>query len=314
MNLNENSHLKASIISRFHDEGFYMAGTARAAFLQNESEQLKQWIGLSYNAEMTWLANSQEKRADPRLLLDGAKTVITGLFNYYPPEQPVDSTFRIAKYALGRDYHTVVMEKLKRIAAFINILGPYQTVTTVDSGSFMDKPWAMKCGLGWIGKNGLLINREKGSFFFIGSIITNLELEPDIASLEHCGNCTLCMDACPTKAIVMPGVIDARKCIAYQTIEQKPDFTADEIGQTGNWIFGCDVCQDVCPYNRKAEPHNCSDFSLNPVLKSMTDEDWRNLDEPQFNALFSQTTLKRTGFKRVLRNIMNRPNKQSSCR
>jgi epoxyqueuosine reductase len=307
MNLKENSHLKASIINRFHEEGFYMAGTARATALDAESERLKKWLSLSYNAEMTWLANSQEKRADPRILLDGAKTVICGLFNYFPPEQPANGTFKIAKYALGRDYHVVVMDKLKRIAAFINTLDETcQTVATVDSGSFMDKPWAMRCGLGWIGKNGLLINRDKGSFFFIGSIITNLELEPDIASSEHCGNCTLCMDACPTKAIVMPGVIDARKCIAYQTIEQKTDFTSEVIGQTEDWIFGCDVCQDVCPYNRKAEAHNCVDFSLNPLLKSMTDNDWLNLDEPKFNALFAQTTVKRTGFARLSRNISNR--------
>lgn len=304
MNQDANFRLKEAIIKCFIDEGFFRAGTARAGSLAAESEMLAKWLGQSYHAGMSWFVNSQEKRSDPRKLLEGAKSIICGLFNYFPPEQPDDGTFKIAKYALGQDYHHVVMDKLKRIEANMHELsGSCRTFATVDSGTFMDKPWAMRCGLGWIGKNGLLINREKGSFFFIGSIITDLDIEPGEAETDHCGTCRLCMDACPTGAIVSPGMIDARKCLSYLTIEHKGDHSQDVVNSASGWIFGCDTCQDVCPYNRCAESHNSPELSISGMLKAMTAKDWSGLDPEKFKALFSDSTVKRTGFPRLRRNI-----------
>jgi epoxyqueuosine reductase len=243
--------------------GFDFCGISRAEFLENEAPLLDTWLKKNYNGKMAYMANYFDKRLDPRLLVDDAKSVITVILNYYPEEKLADgkTDIKISKYAYGTDYHFVLKDKLSSLLTEINEkIGEINGRVFVDSAPVMDKVWAKKSGLGWIGKNSNLINRQIGSFFFIGEIILDLELEYDGPIKDYCGTCTACIDACPTDAIVDAYVVDGSKCISYLTIELKDQIPDEFKGKMENWAFGCDICQDVCPWNSFAKPHKTSEF------------------------------------------------------
>lgn len=251
------------------------------------------------------MENYFDKRLDPRLLVDGAKSVVSLLLNYYPHVSQTDSQApKISKYAYGKDYHFVIKDKLKLLTDFIRKnIGDVNGRAFVDSAPVMDKAWAKKSGLGWIGKNNNLINKQSGSYFFIAELIIDLELEYDGPIADYCGTCTRCIDACPTNAIVQPYVVDGSKCISYFTIELKENIPVEMKGKFENWAFGCDVCQDVCPWNRFSSPHNEPMFSPKKELIDMSKNDWEEITEDIFNKLFFDSPLQRPGYKGLKRNI-----------
>jgi epoxyqueuosine reductase len=255
---------------------------------------------------MAYMANHFDKRLDPRLLVDDAKTVISLLFNYYTDQQQSDPEApKISKYAYGEDYHHVIKDKLKELIAFIRLeIGEVNGRGFVDSAPVMDKAWAKKAGLGWIGKNSNLIHPKTGSFFFIADLIIDLELEADGPIKDYCGTCTKCIDACPTDAIIEPYVVNGSKCISYLTIELKDELLPKEfIGKMDNWMFGCDICQDVCPWNRFSVLHNEERFEPHPDLLDLKKQDWMDLQEEGFQLLFQKSPVKRTKFQGLKRNI-----------
>ncbi|MDA3952746.1 MAG: tRNA epoxyqueuosine(34) reductase QueG [Bacteroidales bacterium] len=283
--------------------GFYAIGISKADFLEKESIQLKAWLDNGLHGDMQYMENHFEKRTDPQVLVEGAKSVISVLHNYYPEEKQRKDTYKISKYAYGKDYHYVVKEKLNALLEFIqNEIGEVTGRAFVDSAPVMDKVWAAKSGLGWIGKNTNLISKEFGSFVFIGELIIDLELEYDNSIKDYCGTCTKCIDACPTNAI-SEYKLDARKCISYLTIEKKYDFLEEMKNKWSDWIFGCDICQDVCPWNSKLEPHSEKTFNISNELKNLSKEDWQNLDKSSFKELFKNTPFERTRFEGLKRNI-----------
>ena len=284
--------------------GFAAVGISGATFLEKESQHLKEWLDNGYHGEMQYMENHFEKRVDPRKLVEGAKSVISVLYNYYPKEKQKKDTFQISKYAYGKDYHYVVKEKLSRLLEFIIAeINEVSGRVFVDSAPVMDKVWAAKSGLGWIGKNTNLISKEFGSFAFIGELIIDLELDYDSVSIkDYCGNCSKCIDACPTQALT-PYVLDARKCISYLTIEKKGDLPQEIKGKWKDWIFGCDICQDVCPWNSKTKPNNEPQFQISDLLKNMKKEDWHNLNKQTFQKLFKNSPVERTKFEGLIRNI-----------
>lgn len=284
--------------------GFSAIGISKADFLENESKQLKVWLNKGYHGEMQYMENHFDKRVDPRKLVDGAKSIISVLYNYYPEEKQVQNTYKVSKYAYGRDYHYVLKEKLYELLEFINKeIKEVSGRAFVDSAPVMDKVWAAKAGLGWIGKNTNLISKEFGSFVFIGEIIIDLELDySETPVKDYCGNCTKCIDACPTNAI-RPYQLDARKCISYLTIEKKGEIPSEFKGKWNDWIFGCDICQDVCPWNQKLKPHNQESFKISETLKDMDKTAWENLDKPSFKNLFKNSPVERTKFEGLKRNI-----------
>lgn len=256
--------------------------------------------------EMGYMARNIDKRLDPRILMPGARSVISVLQNYFPGETlPVKDNYKIAKYAYGRDYHDVIREKLNKLIIEIKKnYGECHARAFTDSAPVMEKAWAERAGLGWRGKNSLILHPEIGSFFFIGEIITDLELEYNEVKVgDLCGNCTRCIDACPTGAIIAPHRLDPRKCIAYFTLEYKGELPAGEKDKFNDWIYGCDICQDACPWNRKAKANHESAFLPNPLLKEMNKEKWEQLTEDQFNILFKNSAVKRGKFTRLKRNI-----------
>jgi epoxyqueuosine reductase len=286
--------------------GFSFCGIAKAEFLEEEAPRLEEWLKRGYQGKMSYLENHFDKRLDPRLLVPGAKSVISLVYNYYPkkdlakenPESP-----KIAKYAYGEDYHFVVKEKLKTFLHGIQKeVGDVSGRVFVDSAPVHERAWAKKSGLGWIGKNSLLLNREMGSFFFLAEIILDLELEYDGPIKDYCGTCTACMDACPTDAIPQPYVVDGSKCISYFTIELKEEIPAEVKGKFENWIFGCDICQDVCPWNRFSKPHEEEKFYPHPDLEKMTRADWKEITEDVFEKLFKRSAVKRTKLEGLKRN------------
>lgn len=254
---------------------------------------------------MSYLENHFDKRLDPTLLVPGAKSVISLLYNYYPEEDLTkESELKIAKYAYGEDYHFVVKEKLKVLFdAVRENIGQVEGRVFVDSAPVMERAWAQKSGLGWIGKNSLLLNRNMGSFFFLAEVIIDLELEYDGPVKDYCGTCTACMDACPTEAIPEPYVVDGSKCISYFTIELKDEIPSEVKGKFGNWIFGCDICQDVCPWNSFAKPHHEPRFNPSSEIKNLKPNEWRELTEEVFDTLFKHSPVKRTKFSGLKRNI-----------
>ena len=284
--------------------GFAAVGISGATFLEKESQHLKEWLDNGYHGEMQYMENHFEKRVDPRKLVEGAKSVISVLYNYYPKEKQKKDTYKISKYAYGKDYHYVVKEKLNHLLEFIKTEIPgVNGRAFVDSAPVMDKVWAAKSGLGWIGKNTNLISKEFGSFAFIGELIIDLELDYDSVSIkDYCGNCSKCIDACPTQALT-PYVLDARKCISYLTIEKKGDLPQEIKGKWKDWIFGCDICQDVCPWNSKTKPNNEPQFQISDLLKNMKKEDWHNLNKQTFQKLFKNSPVERTKFEGLIRNI-----------
>jgi epoxyqueuosine reductase len=285
--------------------GFSFCGISKAEFLEDEAPKLEAWLKRGYQGKMSYLENYFDKRLDPTLLVPGAKSVISLLYNYYP-EKDLASTgeFKISKYAYGEDYHVVVKDKLKIFVEKLqDEIGDINGRVFVDSAPVMERAWAKQSGLGWIGKNTLLLNREMGSFFFIAELIVDLELEYDGPMKDYCGTCTACMDACPTEAIPAPYVVDGSKCISYFTIELKEEIPQDVKGKFENWIFGCDICQDVCPWNRFAKSHRESRFSPSEKLEGMKKQEWTEMTEEVFQALFKRSPLKRTKFEGLKRNI-----------
>ena len=297
---------KQLISQKAKELGFFHIGYSKAEFLEEEAPRLEEWLSKNYHGEMSYMANHFDKRLDPRLLVDDAKTVISLLFNYYTDQKQADPDApKISKYAYGEDYHHVIKDKLKELMAFMQEkLGAINGRGFVDSAPVMDKAWAKKSGLGWIGKNANLITRQQGSFFFIADLIIDLEIEADGPITDYCGTCTRCIDACPTDAIVQPYVVDGSKCISYLTIELKDELLPKEFaGKLDNWMFGCDVCQDVCPWNRFSVLHQEERFQATPQLLELNQADWHELQEEGFQVLFQRSAVKRTKFKGLKRNI-----------
>ena len=286
------------------DLGFMYCGISKAEFLEEEAPRLENWLNRQMHGQMHYMENHFDKRLDPRLLVPGAKSVVSLLLNYYPPETLPEHTLQISKYAYGQDYHFVIKDKLKDLLAYIRKeIGEVDGRAFVDSAPVLDKAWAKKSGLGWVGKNGNLISPQVGSFYFIAELIIDLELDYDGPIKDYCGTCTKCLDACPTNAITEPYVVDGSKCISYFTIELKDKIPAEVNGKLGNWVFGCDICQDVCPWNRFSKPHHEPAFALNPSLKELIENDWRELTEDVFREVFRKSAVKRTGYNGLLRNI-----------
>lgn len=253
---------------------------------------------------MDYMENHFDKRLDPRLLVDGAKSVVSLLLNYYPSEIQNPASYKISKYVYGEDYHFVIKEKLKQLLQFIQEeIGEVNGRVFVDSAPVLDKAWAAKSGLGWIGKNANLITQKVGSFYFIAELIIDLELEYDLPTTDHCGTCTACIDACPTQAIIQPYVVDGSKCISYFTIELKDNLPQEMKGQFNDWVFGCDVCQEVCPWNRFAKPHQEPLFEPKAELLQFSKRDWQELTKETFNKVFKNSAVKRTKFEGLMRNI-----------
>jgi len=285
--------------------GFEYCGISKADFLEEEAPRLESWLNKNMHGQMRYMENHFDKRLDPRLLVPGAKSVISLLLNYYTSEKQTDPEApQISKYAYGTDYHFVIKEKLNLLLEYIREhIGEVDGRVFVDSAPVLDKAWAKKSGLGWIGKNSNLITKKSGSFFFIAELIVDLDLEHDGPIKDYCGSCTRCMDACPTDAIVAPYVVDGSKCISYFTIELKENIPADVNGKLGNWAFGCDVCQDVCPWNRFARDHSEKQFKPAGELLSMSKSDWYELTEETFKKVFKGSAVKRTKFSGLKRNL-----------
>lgn len=245
-----------------------------------------------------------DKRLDPRLLIDGAKSVVSLLINYYPSEFQNDESYKISKYAYGKDYHNVIKKKLKKLLTVLRTeIGEISGRAFIDIAPIMDKAWAAKSGLGWLGKHSNLITQQVGSFYFIAELIIDLELEYDYATTDHCGTCTACIDACPTQAIVEPYKVDGSKCISYYTIELKNNLPMEAKGKMEDWMFGCDICQDVCPWNKFSKPHNEPLFNPNQELLSFSKKDWEEITQDTFEKVFTGTPIKRTQYKGLKRNI-----------
>lgn len=286
--------------------GFMFCGIAKAEFLEEEAPRLEKWLNNNMHGEMRYMENHFDKRLDPRLLVDGAKSVISLALNYYTDNTQLDpSAPKISKYAYGVDYHTVIKDKLKQLLQVINEkIGEVGGRAFVDSAPVLDKAWAQKSGLGWIGKNTNLINKQSGSFFFLAELIIDLELEYDVEpTADHCGTCTRCIDACPTEAIVGPYLVDGSKCISYLTIELKNEIPQEFKGKMDNWMFGCDICQDVCPWNKFSVLHNEPAFQPHPELLGLNSKDLEDITEDVFQKLFKNSAVKRTKFNGLKRNI-----------
>jgi epoxyqueuosine reductase len=286
--------------------GFMFCGIAKAAFLEEEAPRLEAWLKQGRHGEMQYMENHFDKRLDPRLLVDGAKSVISLALNYYTDIQQNDpSAPKLSKYAYGTDYHFVIKDKLKQLLNFMQEnIGEVGGRAFVDSAPVLDRAWAKKAGLGWIGKNANLINKQSGSFFFLAELIVDLEMKYDIApTADHCGTCTRCIDACPTDAIAAPYMIDGSRCISYLTIELKNEIPDEFKGKTADWMFGCDICQDVCPWNKFSVLHNEPAFNPHPDLLGISKRDWEEITEDTFQKVFKNSAVKRTKFAGLKRNI-----------
>jgi epoxyqueuosine reductase len=284
--------------------GFLSCGISKAEFLEQEAPRLEKWLNQNMQGQMSYMENHFDKRLNPTLLVDGAKSVISLLLNYYPAELQNQESYKISKYAYGQDYHHVIKEKLNELLHFIQTeIGEVSGRAFVDSAPVLDKAWAAKSGLGWMGKNSNLITQKVGSFYFIAELIIDLELEYDSPTTDHCGSCTACIDSCPTEAIVAPYVVDGSKCISYFTIELKDNLPQDMKGKFNDWMFGCDVCQDVCPWNRFSKPHNEPLFQTTPEILSYSKSDWEEITKDTFQKVFKNSALKRTKYEGLLRNI-----------
>ncbi|WP_306564943.1 tRNA epoxyqueuosine(34) reductase QueG [Flavobacterium lindanitolerans] len=302
--INQKSKYTQFIKSEAQRLGFISCGISKAGFLEEEAPRLEAWLKNNAHGQMGYMENHFDKRLDPTLLVDDSKSVISLLLNYYPEQTQIADSYKISKYAYGQDYHFVIKEKLKEFLFSIQEnIGEVSGRAFVDSAPVLDKAWAAKSGLGWIGKNSNLLSKQVGSFFFIAELIVDLELEYDNAVTDHCGSCTKCIDACPTGAIIAPYVVDGSKCISYFTIELKDNIPQEMKGKFDDWAFGCDVCQDVCPWNRFSKPHNEPLFNPNPELLSMTKKDWEEITEETFRAVFKNSAVKRTKYDGLKRNI-----------
>ena len=296
---------KDAIQLRASELGFSLFGVSKAQFLEKESRFLEDWLNQNSHGEMDWMANHFDKRTDPRLLVPDAKTVISLGFEYLPEMPlPVDTTFKISKYAYGKDYHKVIKKKLIELLQFIqNRIGEVHGRAFVDSAPVMEKAWAAKSGLGWIGKNTLILNRKKSSYFFLAELILDVEIEETPAVKDLCKTCNLCVEACPTEALNTPYQLDAKKCISYLTIELKSQIPNEFKHQMEDWIFGCDICQDVCPWTKNALPTLEQSFNRFVGWKDYSKRDWREITEEVFEKVFAGTPVMRTKYKGLKRNI-----------
>ncbi|NNC48940.1 MAG: tRNA epoxyqueuosine(34) reductase QueG [Flaviramulus sp.] len=284
--------------------GFLSCGISKAQFLEEEAPRLEKWLNNKMHGEMRYMENHFDKRLDPTKLVEDSKSVVSLLLNYYPSEEQNNNSFKISKYAFGTDYHFVIKDKLKSLLSYIQEeIGDVHGRAFVDSAPVLDKAWAAKSGLGWIGKHSNLLTQQIGSFYFIAELIIDLELEYDSATTDHCGSCTACIDACPTEAITEPYVVDGSKCISYFTIELKENIPTEFKGKMDDWVFGCDVCQDVCPWNRFSKSHEEPLFNPHPELLSMSKKDWEEITEDTFKKVFKNSAVKRTKFSGLKRNI-----------
>lgn len=293
------------------ENSFDFCGIAKAEFLNNDAKRLESWLLQMHNAGMQYMENNFDKRVNPQLLVPGAKSVITVLKNYYPKE-PITSELKISKYAYGQDYHKVIKKHLKSFYALLQKeFGYFEARGFVDSAPVLERAWAVKSGLGWVGKNGNFITKQQGSFFFIATLIVDIELAYDNPFLkDYCGTCTKCIDACPTEAILPNKVIDGGKCISYHTIELKDAFINNGLkGKFDNWMFGCDACQDVCPWNRFSKPNVESSFTVLPQITMYTTNDWLELTEQSFTEVFMSSPLKRSKLEGIKRNVAFLKNK-----
>lgn len=293
------------IKSKAIELGFLDCGISGAAFLDDEKRRLESWLQQGMHGAMGYMAENMDKRLDPRLLVGNARSIVSVLLNYFTTEKQTDPKAPIlSKYAYGTDYHFVMKEKLGELLQFIQAeIAPCEGRCFVDSAPVLDRAWAARAGLGWVGKNTNLISTEHGSFFFIGELIIDLELPSDDRTVRnHCGNCIRCIDACPTRALT-PFVLDARRCISYQTIENRGEIDPELKGKFENRVFGCDICQDVCPWNLKSELHHESAFTPAPKLMELSKSEWESIDKPLFNELFRNSAVKRTRFEGLKRNL-----------
>ena len=281
--------------------GFIECGISKVSFLKDEKQALQNYLDKNYHGKMKYLENHFDKRLNPALIVDNAKSVISVLLNYYTDEKQKDpNTPIISKYAFGEDYHFIIKDKLNKLLEFVKAQIPDATGRAfTDSAPILDKTWAVKSGLGWIGKNGNLINKKHGSFFFIGELIVDIELDYDTEIKDYCGTCTKCIDACPTNAIVAPKIVNGSKCISYLTIELKGEIPEEFAGKLENRLFGCDICQDVCPFNSKAKEHNEERLKPIQALLEMNKKDWYNIDNLEFNKILKNSAIKRAGLKKI---------------
>jgi epoxyqueuosine reductase len=285
--------------------GFSFCGISKVQFLEKEAPRLERWLNESRHGKMNWMENHFDMRLNPALIVPGAKSIISLLANYYPENfQTENSEFKVSKYAYGKDYHLVLKEKCNGLMSSLRQeIGDFSGRAFTDSAPVMDKVWAEKSGLGWIGKNSNLINKKHGSFFFIAEIIIDVELEPDPPTGDFCGTCTACIDACPTNAIVEPYVVDGSRCISYLTIELKENIPSEFKDKMDGWIFGCDVCQDVCPWNRFSKPTNISDFIERKEFLDWENKQWEEITEEVFTKVFKESPIKRTKYSGLMRNV-----------
>lgn len=303
MNIHQHTLLIKSVAQQL---GFSYCGIAKAQPLNEDAKRLEAWLNKGYNGTMEYMANHFDLRIDPSKLVPGAKSVITLLLNYYPEQQQINSEAKISKYAYGNDYHEVIRDKLKQLLQHVKKqIGEINGRGFVDSAPVLERSWAQKSGLGWVGKNGNLINKQSGSFFFIATLIVDLELEYDNPlTKDYCGSCTKCIDHCPTEAILPDKVIDGSKCISYFTIELKDALIPGAMkGKFDNWMFGCDVCQDVCPWNRFSKPNNEDNFAPLWQILNFSSNDWEEMTEESFKNIFKNSPLKRTKFVGIKRNL-----------
>ncbi|MEQ8324880.1 MAG: tRNA epoxyqueuosine(34) reductase QueG [Vicingaceae bacterium] len=302
--MTDKKQLSELIKSKAKALGFEGVGFSRAEKLEGEEDHLKTWLDLGYHGQMDYMEKHFEKRLDPRELLPGVKSVISLMYNYYPETTFNNSSFKIARYAYGKDYHRIIKKRLKAFTFYLNeLVQGTKFRVFVDSAPIMERQWAAKSGLGWLGKNTLMINKEKGSYFFLAEVLVDMDLEYDGPIRDHCGSCTACLDSCPTDAFEGPYVLNASKCISYMTIELKDEIDNRFKGKLDKWIFGCDVCQEVCPWNRFSSPHEEESFNPPKELMDMNDRQWLELTDDQFNRIFKGSAVKRTKFKGLKRNI-----------
>ena len=301
----QSSEYKSFLQKEAYDLGFSYIGFSKAEELTEEARKLETWLSRGYHGKMQYMENYFDLRTDPRKLVPGAKTVVTMMYNYFPEEEQVGDAPKIARYAYGKDYHHILKRKLKTLLFSIqDNIGDIDGRCFVDSAPIMEREWAKRSGIGWTGKNTLIIHPKAGSYFFLACLVIDLEIEPDPPIKDYCGTCTKCIDACPTDAIAEEGfLLDASKCISYLTIELKDAIPKDFSGKMDNWMFGCDICQEVCPWNRFSKKHNEPAFEPHPDLLSMKKRDWEELTVETFREVFRKSAVKRTKFEGLMRNI-----------
>jgi epoxyqueuosine reductase len=299
------TELTYQVKQRAYALGFSFVGISKSEFLSDEAPRLESWLKNSYQGEMSYMNNHFDKRLDPTILVPDSESVISLLYNYYTDQEQNDpSAPKISKYAYGKDYHNIIQAKLKILFGFIEeLVGEISGRTFVDSAPVLDKAWASKSGLGWIGKHSNLITKEQGSYLFIAEIILDVKFDYDGPIQDYCGTCTKCIDACPTGAIIQPYQVDGSRCISYFTIELKDAIPQEMKGQFDNWMFGCDICQEVCPWNKFSKNHETEEFDPHPNLLAMSAKDWEELKKEQFQEVFRKSAVKRTKYDGLVRNI-----------